>query len=138
MPTLITQDDFEPKLLPNPNLTMTIPALASLPVAQFPKKKMLQTTLFGKVAPPSPETKSIQVQGYNRSSTQVQPPLRKINPKPHGNKKDSKATKFKKKAGKPKHSAFPHNGQDDCKESVQLAKTLQIQEPWDLMNRSRK
>jgi hypothetical protein len=38
MPTLITQDEFEPKIHPNPNLTMAIPSLAtSLPVAQFPK-----------------------------------------------------------------------------------------------------
>jgi hypothetical protein len=52
-------------------------------------------------------------------------------------KKDSKATKLKKKTGKPKHLAF-HNGQDDCKESVQLARTLQTQELWDLMNRNKK
>jgi hypothetical protein len=38
MPTLITQDEFEPKLLLNPNLTMSIPAFATLPVAQFPKR----------------------------------------------------------------------------------------------------
>jgi hypothetical protein len=86
--------------------------------------------LFGKVAPPSPETKNILVQGHNRGSKQV-------HAKPHGNKKESKATKLRKKAGKLKHSAF-HNGQDDCKESAQLAKTLQIQELWDLMNSSKK
>jgi hypothetical protein len=39
MPTLITQDEFEPNLHPNPILTMTIPSLAILPVAQLPKKK---------------------------------------------------------------------------------------------------
>jgi hypothetical protein len=42
MPTLITQDDFEPNLLASPNLTIAIPALATLLVAQFPKKKMLK------------------------------------------------------------------------------------------------
>jgi hypothetical protein len=41
------------------------------------------------------------------------------------------------KTGKAKHSGF-HNGQDDCKESVQLAKTLHIQELRDLMNRNKK
>jgi hypothetical protein len=76
---LITQDEFEANLLLNPNLTMTIPALATLLVAQFSKKKLLQSTLFGKVARPSPETKNIQVQGHNRSSTQVPSHLHKIN-----------------------------------------------------------
>jgi hypothetical protein len=33
MPTLITQVEFEPELLVNPNLTMAIPAFATLPVA---------------------------------------------------------------------------------------------------------
>jgi hypothetical protein len=40
MPTLITQDEFEPVfLLLNPNLAMGIPAFATLPVVQIPKKK---------------------------------------------------------------------------------------------------
>jgi hypothetical protein len=38
MPTLITQDEFEPEVLLNPNMTMAIPAFATLPVAQIPKK----------------------------------------------------------------------------------------------------
>jgi hypothetical protein len=88
------------------------------------------------MAPLSPETKTIQVQGHNRGSTQVHP-LRKINARAYGNKKETKDTKFKKKTGKPKHFAF-HNGQDDCKESVQLAKTLHIQELRNLMNRNKK
>jgi hypothetical protein len=62
---------------------------------------------------PSPETKTIQVQGHNRGSTQIHSHLRKINTKAHGNKKETKATKSKKKTAKPKHSAF-HNGLDDC------------------------
>jgi hypothetical protein len=139
MPTLITQDEFETELVLNPNLTMAIPAFATLPVAQIPKKKWTQQGLWNREIAllPSLETKTIQVQGYNRGTTQLHSHLRKINAKPHGNKKDSKATKSKKKTGKPKHSAF-HNGQDDCKESVQLAKTLQTQELWDLMNRNKK
>jgi hypothetical protein len=36
------------------------------------------------------------------------PHLRKINAEAHGNKKETKATKSKKKTGKPKHSGF-HN-----------------------------
>jgi hypothetical protein len=34
----INQEEFEPSLLPNPNLTMAIPSLANLLVAQFPKR----------------------------------------------------------------------------------------------------
>jgi hypothetical protein len=75
----ITQDEFEPNLLPNLNLTMAIPGLATLPVAQFPKKKWLQKTMSGKVAPPSHETQNIQVQGHNHGSTQVHSHLCKIN-----------------------------------------------------------
>jgi hypothetical protein len=135
---VITQDEFELSLLPNPNLTMAIPSLSTLPVAQFPKNKLLQMTMFGRVAPPSPETrKNIQVQGHNSSLTQVYSHLCKINGKPHGNKKESETTKSKKKTGKPKYSAF-RNGQDDCKESVQLGKTLHLQELWDLMNNNKK
>jgi hypothetical protein len=89
------------------------------------------------VAPPSPETKTIQVWGHNRGSTQVHSHLRKINAKAHRNKKETMATKSNKQTGKPKHSAF-HNGQDDCKASVQLAKTLHIQELRNLMNRNKK
>jgi hypothetical protein len=134
---LITQDEFEPELLLNPNLTMAIPAFATLPVAQIPKKKFKQLTMRNRVAPPSPETKTIQVQGHNRGSTQVHAHLRKINAKANRNKKENKAMKYKKKTRRPKHSAF-HNGQDDCKESVQLAKTLHIQELRNLMNRNKK
>ena len=90
-----------------------------------------------RVAPPYPKTKTIQVQGHNCGSTQVQSHLRKINAKAHVIKKETKAIKSKKKTGKPKHSAF-HNGQDDCKESVQLAKTFHIQELRNHMNRNKK
>jgi hypothetical protein len=38
MPTLITQDEFEPMFLLNPNLTMAIPAFATLPVASYQKR----------------------------------------------------------------------------------------------------
>jgi hypothetical protein len=86
-----------------------------------------------RVAPPSPQTKTIHVQGHNHRSSQVHSHICKINTKAHVNKKETKATKSKKKTGKPKHSAF-HNGQDECKESVQLAKALHIQELRNLMN----
>jgi hypothetical protein len=82
MPTLITQDEFEPNVLPNPNLIMEIPALATLPVAQFLKKKLLERSTFGKVAPPSPKTKNNQVWGHNHGSEQVHSHLCKITTKP--------------------------------------------------------
>jgi hypothetical protein len=80
---------------------------------------------------------NIQVQGHNRGSKQVYSHLRKINAKAHGKKRETKATKSKKKTQQPKHTAF-HNGQDDCKNSVALAKSLEIQELRDLMNRIKK
>jgi hypothetical protein len=45
MPTLITQDEFEAEFLLNPNLTIAIPAFATLPVAKTPKKKFKQLTM---------------------------------------------------------------------------------------------
>jgi hypothetical protein len=59
---VITQQEFEPKLLPNANMTTSIPYLATLSVPQFPK------TQWTRVAPPSPETKKISVQGHIRGS----------------------------------------------------------------------
>jgi hypothetical protein len=63
---------------------MAIPAFVMLPVAQFLKKKWIQNTMWNKVALPSPETKTIQVQVHNHSSTQVHSHLRKINAKCQG------------------------------------------------------
>jgi hypothetical protein len=80
MPTLITQDEFETEVLLNPNLTMAIPAFATLPVAQIPKKRWIQQDLWNReVALPSPETKTIQVQGHNCGTTQVHSHLHNIN-----------------------------------------------------------
>jgi hypothetical protein len=40
---LITQDEFEEKLLPNPRLTMALPYLAPMVIPlQVPKKKLNQ------------------------------------------------------------------------------------------------
>jgi hypothetical protein len=71
---LNTQDEFEPNLFPDPNLTMVIPAFvtfATLPVTQFPKKKFQQLTLLGRMHPPSPKTKSVQVQSHKHGSIQA-------------------------------------------------------------------
>jgi hypothetical protein len=48
MPTMIaviTQEEFEPKILSNTNLTMALPLLHPFFVPQFPKKKLLQMKL---------------------------------------------------------------------------------------------
>jgi hypothetical protein len=131
---VITQEDLEPTVLPNPNLTMALPSLATVLDPQIPKKKLLQMTMLGRVATPTPETRCIQVKGHNRSSKEVKSHTRKIRAKPHGNKKEAKTIKSKKKKGGPRLTAFPKLP-DDCKESVELAKTLHIQELRDLVHK---
>jgi acetylglutamate synthase len=118
MPTLITQDKFEENILPNPRLTIALPYLAPLVIPfQVPKKRLNQIGLWGRtVLVPAPGPPPIQVGEHNRRGRKVEAHKRKVAVK-------SKATKSKKKTGKAKHSAF-HNGQNDCKESVKLAKAL--------------
>jgi hypothetical protein len=89
-----------------------------------------QIGLWGRDVVPAPEKDFIQVGAHNRGSIN---PQKENCCQSQGNNKDTKATKSKKKIGKAKHSAAFHNGQNDCKESVQLAKTLQIQELMNLM-----
>ena len=133
MPTLITQDEFEENILPNPRLTMALPHLAPMVIPlQVPKKSLNQIGLWGRAVVPAPGPPPIQVGEHNRGGKKVEAHKRKVAVK-------SKATKSKskKKTGKGKHSAF-HNGQNDCKESVKLAKALEIQELRDLMNSCKK
>ena len=61
---VITQEEYEPKLLLNPKLAMALPYLAPILVSQFPEK-MLRMTLWGKVAAISPEPDFIQDQRDN-------------------------------------------------------------------------
>jgi hypothetical protein len=76
MPTniaVIIQEEFEHNLLPNANPTMAIPYLTTLKDPQFPKKKMTQRTLFGRVAPaPSPKTIQVPVKDHFCGFTKVQ------------------------------------------------------------------
>jgi hypothetical protein len=131
MPTLITQDEFEENLLPIPRPTMVLPLLVPLAVPfPIPKKKLNQIGLWGRDVVSAPKPGVIQIGAHTRGNTKVDAHFRKITVKSKGNKKDSKAPKSKMKTTKAKHSFF-HNGQNDCKESVKLAKTLHIQE---LMN----
>jgi hypothetical protein len=131
MPTLITQYEFEGNLVPNPRLTMALPDLAPMVIPlQVPKKKVNQIGLWGRAVVPAPGPPPIQVGEHNRGGRKVEAHKRKAAVKP-------KATKSKKKTGKAKHSAF-HNGQNDCKESVKLATSLEIQDLWDLVKNNQK
>jgi hypothetical protein len=129
---MITQEKFEHKLLPNANLTMALPFLAPLLVPQFPEKKITQRTLLsGRVAPPTHA--HVTGNDHFHGNTYVPPHMPRVKIKPNGNKKKSNTINSKKKTGKAKHGAFP-KVQDGCKESVQLACSLQIQELRDLID----
>ena len=112
---VITQDDFEEAILPNPRLTMAIPNLAPMLVAKIPEKKMHQQGLWGRVAKAPP---AVKLKEYNRKRAE----------KSNGSNKKAKTIKDKKKNG-----AIP-NVQEDCKESKQLAHSLHIQELKNLFN----
>ncbi len=140
MPTaVITQEESEPKLLPNANPTPALPFLEPLFVPQFPKKKLLQMKLWAKQDDtPAPEPDFIQVPTHNRGFSKVQGYKYYTTPsKSHGNKKKHKVLASKKKTGKAKHPGFP-KVKDDCKETVQLAYSLHIQELRDLVKGSKK
>jgi hypothetical protein len=128
MATIITQDEFEPELLHNPNLTMAIPKFAAIPVAKIPTKVFKQMIIRNdlKVAPPVTKQKSIKVQGHNRGSTKVKSHLR-------NNSKMTK-TKMKGRQGSSDYAKV----KDDCKESVELAHTLHSQYIKDLFNSFKK
>jgi hypothetical protein len=146
MPTLvavITQEEVEPTLLPNPNLTMAIPSLAAVTIPKIPPKKLLQRTMMssGKMDPTrmaaaGPKTKKIQVPGHYRASSKVRPHTRIVKDA-DAKKKETKKPKSKKKNGKPNLSAFV-KVKDDCKESLQLAHSLHIEEMRNLMNSFKK
>ena len=135
MPTLITQDESEENLLPIPRLTMVLPFLAPVAIPlQIPERKVNQIGLWGRDVVSAPKPGLIPVGAHFRGNTKVDAHFRKITVKSKGNNKDTKATKSKMKIAKGKHSFF-HNCQNDCKESVKLAKTLHIQELMNLMKK---
>jgi hypothetical protein len=96
MPTniaVITQEESEPKHLPNANPTMALPFLDPLFVPKFPKKKLLQMKLWAKQDDaPAPEPDFIQVLTHIRGSSKVQGYKYYTTPsKSHGNKKDTRS-----------------------------------------------
>ncbi len=119
---MITQEEFEPKLLPNTNPTMALPFLDPLFVPQFPKKKLLQMKLWAKQDDaPAPEPHFIQVLSHNRGSSKVQGYKYYPTPsKSQGTQKKYKVIKSKKKTGQFNHPGFP-KAKDDCKKTVQFA-----------------
>ena len=138
MPTMfavITQEESEPKLLPNANPTMAPQLLDTSFLPQFPKKKLLQSKLWAKIEDaPAPEPDFIQVPSHICGSSSIRDHRRYTTPaKSHGNKKKDKAIKSKKKTGQAKHPSFP-KAKADCKETLQLANTLRIQYLKDLVN----
>jgi leucyl aminopeptidase len=135
---VITQEEFEQKAQPIPRLTMPPPSLAAVLVPQLAEKKLIQKGLWGKqveVATSKPSTKVTKVKAYWKGSKQVKAHNRIIGAKTHGNKQKAMNIKHKKKTEQPKHSAFA-KVPDDCKESVQLAHSLHIQELQNLMRNS--
>jgi len=131
---VITQEQIEPDLLPNPRLTMALPYLAPLLVPQLPGKKLIQRTLWGKVAiPPATEHDLVQVQSHYRGSTKVKAHKRTMTGRSHDKMKKGKTNKTKKKKGKPKHYDFSREP-EDCKQSVQLAHSLHIEEMKSLFS----
>ncbi len=125
---MITQDELDKTLLPNPRLTMAIPHLAPVSVAKVPKIKLFQKGLWGRVDRQEPETNDIEVKEHNCGSHQVEAHQHKVTTNSNGNKNVSKNIKTKKGKGTTKHSVFPKL-KDDC--SVQLACSLHIQELRD-------
>jgi hypothetical protein len=98
---VITQDEFEHNLFPNPGLTMALPYLALLVIPQVPQKKLIQRTLWGKVAVPAPEPDFIQVESHYCRSTKVLAHKITITAKPHGNRTKATTNKSRKKTSKP-------------------------------------
>ena len=87
---------------------------------------------------PAPDSHFIQVLSHNRGSSKV--PGYKYYPTPsksQGPQKKYKVIKSKKKTGQFNHPGFP-KAKDECKETVQLAYSLHIQELRDLVKGSKK
>ena len=85
---VITQTQVESEVLPNPRLTMARPYYAPLLVPQLPEKKLIQRTLWGKVAVhPVPKHDLVLVQTHYHGSTKAHAHKRTITVKTHGNKK---------------------------------------------------
>ena len=142
MPTniaVITHEEFAPKLLSKANLTMAIPFLDTLFVPKLPKKNFHQMKLWAtQDDAPAPEPHFIQVLSHNRGSSKVQGYKYYTTPsKSQGPQKKCKVVKSKKKTGQFNHPGFP-KAKDDCKETVQLAYSLHIQELRDLVKGSKK
>ena len=129
IPVQITQTQEE-----NDNPTMALPFLETFLVPQqIPEKKVIKKTLmgFGKKFGPTHELRPVNGHVCGET-TFVTTHMHKMKIRKQGDKKESKNNNSKKKTGKAKHGAFP-KVQNDYKESVQLAHSLNIQELRDLV-----
>ena len=134
---VITQDEFEETLIPNPRVTMALPHLAPMLVAKVSKKELIQKGLWGRVPREKPKKTTIEIPSHNCGSHQVGAHQCTVTNNSNGNKKKDKVIKSKKKSEKTKHHAYPKT-KDDCKESVKLAHSLHIKELRDLVNSFKK
>jgi hypothetical protein len=128
---VITQEEFDQQARPIQRLTMAPPSLAAALVPKLEEKKWIQKGLWGKqVIEPAtkPSPKVTKVKAYWKGSSQV---------KAHDRKKKAGSIKNKKKHEEPKSFAFAKMP-EDCKESVQLAHSLHIQELQNFMRKVKK
>ncbi len=70
---VITQDEFEETVLPNPSLTMAHPHEGPMMVAKIPEKNLIQKGLWGRVARKESNTTIIEIPNHNCGSHQVGP-----------------------------------------------------------------
>jgi hypothetical protein len=137
MPTLITQEEGPPDILPTSNLTMAI-------LPNVAKKKFVQRSFyFGRMtqpmmAAPPQETKQVLIREHMRGSSQIPEHTRIVKVPSDGNKKDNTKTKnSKKKKQTPKHSAFACMKEDDPR-SIKLAKQFDVEQRLEFIKSFKK
>ena len=135
MPTMvnvITQNEFDPTILPISNLTMAI-------LPKLPKKKYVQRDFYfekltqPRMAEPTKEiTKKIQVPEHIRGSTRFKAHTRIVKMASDGKRKATKTSNSKKKTGQAKHGAFAKI-EIDCKykSDAQYARSVHLKQLSD-------
>ena len=122
---VITQEELEEKVCTIPNLTMAIPKAVAKKVSPVKEKKMIQKGLWGKKVQATTKPKEVPVKTHKKGNSQVKSHMRRV-PEKNEKNKTKDTTNTKKKKGQA-------NVKDDCKESVQLAYSLHIQELQNIL-----
>jgi hypothetical protein len=136
MPTLITQEEGPPDILPATNLTMAI-------LPKVAKKKLVQRSFyFGKMtqpvmAAPPQETKQILIPEHMRGNSRIHKHTRFVKVPRKGDKEDSKTKKINKKKQTPKHCAFARMKEDDPR-SIKLAKQFDVEQRLEFIKSFKK